>query len=247
MIPIPPDLIPKGQEDLFKVIQQRLESLEGGSSSSSTTRSASGSYSGSHKQRLTIRPGSQPVGTTFFEEERSVFYTVTETTGAGRIWRYTAGVMRGTLYPTDQKPTGLDNKGDVGFMFYSTDFLHTYRWSGSAWELVDAMEPGITVFSERTLGSGWKVMDGTGNPVRLSTPSGGTVTQTLPNLVGAFFKGAAAAATTVTAGVGVTSAAAGSTVQVATSTSSGVFLPLSSHQHAETEYAHADAIPYMRL
>lgn len=108
----------------------------------------------------------------------------------GAAWIYVTGMMRGTLSP-NLKPTDLGTN-DVGFLFYSTDFARTYRWSGSAWADAGFEEPrGMIAWSADPFSfsgiTGWALADG--STVTASTTTGGTQSVALPNLHQRYVRG----------------------------------------------------------
>ena len=115
-----------------------------------------------HANRLAIyNLNSYPVGTLFYETDRTVIYVIINSSGT-LVWLFVAGSgpMRGTLSP-DTKPTDI-GANDVNFRFYSTDYGNEYRWDGSVWLLTSFPGPGF-VGSFRiapTIGL-WQLCDGT--------------------------------------------------------------------------------------
>ena len=92
-------------------------------------------------------------------------------------------------------PTGLGTQ-DEGTMFQATDYNHTWRWDGTSWRYLDEGDrSGRIEFFLVAPTVGWKLMDGTGNPVTYTTETAAIATITLPNAVGAYLKGAAAPGT----------------------------------------------------
>lgn len=149
--------------------------------------------SGTHAERVDDYAAADwPDGTLFYEDDRNTYYL-----SFGAAWVWVFGEMRGTLSP-DQKPAGL-GADDDGFLFYSTDFAHLYRWDAAdnrwyyATEYGDHGSGWITwqTAPPNTRGAaGWVLANGA--TVTRSTGLGSTASVTLPNLVGAFIKGAAA-------------------------------------------------------
>ncbi len=92
---------------------------------------------GSHIDRLNSNPTGLPLGSFFFETDRTVLYQVTSVVGAN-VWTYVAGVMTAT---GATRPSGLGTD-DAGFRFLATETAVHSRWSGSAWieeiEVTDA-------------------------------------------------------------------------------------------------------------
>lgn len=133
---------------------------------------------GTHANRPSLT--TVPVGTIYYETDRGHFYRVT-LTGTTKAWTVIpdAGMMRGTLSP-DQKPGALGTD-DTGFRFWSTDFLHMYRWSGAAWGIVYNDLLQIAGFATASIPTGWAPCDGTAAVTR-STSIGGTTTFTVPDM-----------------------------------------------------------------
>jgi hypothetical protein len=185
VLPIPQNLIPVGQEELWRVVNDRLRQTmagEGGNTSTSgvTASSDKWAYVGTHAQRLSIGPYNVKAGALFYETDRTALYMAI-TSGSARIWKVIAGHMIGTLSP-DTKPTDL-GINDKGFIFEEeTTFHHKYKWTGSAWTWADRGDPSkrVSLFLSDP-GAGWKLMDGTGNPVSYATPTGGISTISLPD------------------------------------------------------------------
>jgi hypothetical protein len=231
VLPIPQNLIPAGQEELWRVVNDRLRQTmagEGGNTSTSGV-TASGdrwAYVGTHAQRLSIGPYNVKAGALFYETDRTVIYMAVTSGTNARVWAYVGGQMRGTLSP-NQKPSDLSTN-DAGFLFYSTDFLHEYRWTGAAWQWADPGDPSgrVSMFIVSP-GSGWKLMDGTGNPVSYATPTGGISTISLPDSNDDVFPkfgsytGSVDAAVPGTLGGVLGDAGSGSGVSVTTSGSTG--------------------------
>lgn len=88
------------------------------------------------------------------------------------------GPTQGTLSP-DTKP--VLGGGDVGVLFYSTDFNRLYRWSGSSWADDPTAPPRFQIayfFSTPEPSTGWAQCDG--RSVTRSTSSAGTSYFTTP-------------------------------------------------------------------
>lgn len=135
-----------------------------------------------------------PLGTLFWETDRTALYYVVSAGGATH-WQFVVGrPVEDTISP-DNKPADL-NPYDVGFLFYATDFARTFRWNGTAWE--DA--PGaparfqLAFFTATPSPSaGWGLCDG--GSVTRSTTTGGTTSLTTPDLItdNLFVRGAGSA------------------------------------------------------
>lgn len=137
-----------------------------------------------HANRLDKHAADQSrLGHWFYETDRKVVYQV-RTVAKKKTWIYVTGTMRDAL---GNKPADLGTE-DTGFLFYSTDYYRTFRWTGSAWEYA----PGERLFREisfypGTVPSGWAVCDG--GSVTTTTATAGTSSFTTPDLTGQFLKG----------------------------------------------------------
>lgn len=173
---------------------------------------------GTHAERLALPADSVPEGSRYTESDRTVVYRAVRTTQKVQEWQYASGVMRETLA---NKPTDLGT-ADLNFQFRATDYGRTWRWTGSVWEREDPGDPSTRVeLLAIAPGIGWKLADGTGNPVTYSTATAGTATLTLPDLRGAYLKGAAAFNNTLVAATPIT-------------VTGGTIDPESSHTHSVT-------------
>lgn len=109
-----------------------------------------------HDNRLALYPAeNSPVGTLFWETDRTVLYVVTETAGV-RSWSYSAGMYSTTFA---NRPTDLST-ADVGFLYMPSVYIHICRWSGSGWAITDG-GGGYIVDAIVALGAGWILCDGT--------------------------------------------------------------------------------------
>lgn len=255
-LPIPSDLLPE-EPEFLRILNSRLQSLaEETETKPETVTAVSGSsFSGSHKNRLQqFLPEKLPIGTMYFETDRTLYYIVVSDPAnpQKQIWRYVAGQMRGTLSP-NQKPTDLNDEGDVGMLFFATDFAHLYRWNGTAWRYaVEHGDPGSGFVQDWLVtpnDSGvWALCDG--STATRSKNGGTTESFTTPNLVGAYRKGAssysgtvvAAAAGTITGQTGDESAhthgtgtlAVGASGSTTGTTAGGAAVAASGHTHSLT-------------
>jgi len=86
-------------------------------------------FTGTHSQRKQrFQAATYPVGTLFFETDRTVLYTVLKP-GSTNQWYYETGIMSAAFA---NRPADLGTP-DAGFLFYATDQSITYRWTGAAW------------------------------------------------------------------------------------------------------------------
>lgn len=81
-----------------------------------------------HANRLTLYTIGQQVGAGFYETDRTVSYIA----GATLAWQYQTGIYAAVVASI---PVDLGTV-DAGFLFYATDQLNLYRWSGSAWATI---------------------------------------------------------------------------------------------------------------
>jgi hypothetical protein len=147
---------------------------------------------GTHAERMETDPADYRAGTWFYETDRQVTYRVRyETLGTPpettAVWQYAFGTMRAALSGI---PSGL-TLFESGFLFYATDYAHTWRWTGLGWEYApgDRASGEIGWFAADP-GTGWALCNGTGTT--RSLPNAGTAAFTTPNLIGRYGKGAAA-------------------------------------------------------
>lgn len=152
--------------------------------------------SDTHANRLANYPASDyPIGTVFWETDRTVLYENQGTYGASN-WVYILGMMHGT------QPTiaGLGlGQYDDGFLFHCTDYEHVLRWLWAGGPGSFTWGPGengsayVQFFAVAPTGLGWKLADGTGSPVTYLLATGATAAVGLPDLTaGVYAKGAAA-------------------------------------------------------
>ena len=136
---------------------------------------------GTHTERALYDALSIEQGSLFYETDRTALYQV-----QGGVWKWVGGVMRDTL---TNKPTDLGTD-DTGFLFYGTDYLHTWRWNGSGWTYApgDRASGEFGMFSDDP-GAGWATCNG--STVTRSNPDATTSSFTTPDFSGAFVKGGA--------------------------------------------------------
>lgn len=87
------------------------------------------------------------------------------------------------------KPTDL-KLNDEGYLYEATDFKRFFRWTGTAWERAPGELPTLAIVESpiAITAPGWKVMNGTGNPVTYTLDNGTTATISLPDASGAYLK-----------------------------------------------------------
>ncbi len=134
-----------------------------------------------HANRLANYPAnSYPVGTLFWETDRTVYYLNTGTVGA-QVWTYTAGEFSCTqaTLPADLGTT------DGGFLANVFDYGHLLIWSGAAWTWGpgDAGSGMLQLFEVDPAGAGWHLYDG--STVSYLKADGTLGSIVLPNLSGA--------------------------------------------------------------
>ena len=108
-----------------------------------------------HANRLALYPAANsPVGTLFWETDRSVFYIIEENAGV-LSWEYSAGMYSASFA---NRPTDLGTS-DAGFLYFPSVYIHICRWSGSGWAIIDG-GGGYIVDSLVALGAGFVLCDG---------------------------------------------------------------------------------------
>jgi hypothetical protein len=149
---------------------------------------------GTHAERVSptdpkYDPANFRPGTWFYETDRKILYQV-RIVGSDPVWVYVAGTMRDILsnIPTDLGPNVTHPTVDTGFLFNATDYLHTWRWTGTTWEYApgDRASGEIAWFTADP-GTGWKLCNGTATT--RTTATAGTAAFTTPNLIGCYAKG----------------------------------------------------------
>lgn len=171
-----------------------------------------------HVNRDNLHPAANfPSGSLYFETDadRPLVY-INGLVNNAPAWVYKSGVMRG---PLANLPTDLTTPGDVGFLYYTTDYKHVHRFKGTPaplWEFAPDDDGSHYVqWDTDTPNVGtWHLMDGTAGVVR-SNPDGTTTTVTLPNMAGVYAKGGNAYTGTVNPAVAPT-VSGGSTGNAAT-------------------------------
>jgi hypothetical protein len=180
---------------------------------------------GTHAERIDPSDKHSPAkyrpGTWFYETDRTVLYQV-RIVGDEPQWVYVAGTMRNTLalIPVDLAAY------DAGFLFYGTDYAHTWRWTGTVWEYAPGdRTSGEFAWFAADPGTGWKLCNGT-STTRSKTDAT-TAAFATPNLIGCYPKGAAAYTGAVVSASGSISGTTGTE---------------SSHTHAVTTAAVASGV-----
>ena len=110
-----------------------------------------------HANRLALYPaGNSPVGTLFWETDRTVLYAVTNSSGT-LVWTYVAGMFSSTFA---LRPTDLGTN-DANFLLWVTVQAHVCRWSGSSWSITDGGGGYIVDAVAALPAVGWQLCDGT--------------------------------------------------------------------------------------
>ena len=190
-------------------------------------------------------------GTRLYETDRTVSYECRIVSGA-KAWVYVSGTMRNTLA---NKPTDLGTN-DAGFLFYATNYVRTFRWTGSAWEYAqgERLTREIIWYPGTLPASGWAICDGSSVTVTAADATTGSFTT--PDLTGQFPKGGtydgsvvAAATPTITGATAsdgahthTVSGTAAATANTAGSNiaAGGTLLDTVGHTHAVTGTAASD-------
>ncbi len=109
-----------------------------------------------HANRLALYPAANsPVGTLFWETDRTVLYAVENQSGT-LAWKYAAGMYNATYA---NRPTDLGTN-DAGFLYFPSVYIHICRWSGAGWGITDG-GGGWIADCVVNPGAGWQLCDGT--------------------------------------------------------------------------------------
>jgi hypothetical protein len=145
--------------------------------------SSARAFVGLHSSRLNdFDPTTFPKGTTFYETDRTVTYSVVPVNGVN-VWRWTSGTY--SVASLAVLPTGL-GVNDTGLLAYDQALMHLYQWTGTVWQFGPG-DPGanfIQAGNHDTLapyGGVWQKCDGTAG-VTVSKGDGTTVTLTARNV-----------------------------------------------------------------
>ena len=174
--------------------------------------------------------------------------------GLSPQWVYLHGMYEA---PLADIPADLGEL-DGGFLFRATDYDRIWRWTGTAWERAPGELPTLFVglFCSAP-GTGWKLLDGTGNPFTYTLADGTTGTITIEDAQGFYPKMAAAftgvqvaaiaagltgdtgsAATGLTVDSGVAAIGTPSATQGVQS-GGGVTVAAYNHTHTDSGHTHA--------
>jgi len=179
--------------------------------------------------------------------------------GVGPEWVYLHGMHEGTLAQIPADLTRLDG----GFLFRATDYDRIWRWTGTVWERAPGELPTLFVgLFCAAPGTGWKVLDGAGNPFTYTLANATTATVTVqdarahyPKMAAAFtglqvaavapaLTGAPGGGTTT--GLTVNSGAAvigGPNATQGVQSGGGVTVAAYNHAHTDSGHAHAVTDP----
>ena len=181
---------------------------------------------GTHAERLAAPL--ENLGDLWWETDRTAFYQTQSVAGV-LVWIYLSGTYRDVHANI---PVGLA-AGDTGFLFFSTTYDHTFRWTGAAWGWAPGeTKPGTLLHSSDAPGTGWHLCDGAAGVTRCK-PAGDATTEviTVPDTsAGAYLKHGAY---TGTAAAAVAPTISGSTESVSAGTPAGSFNgnALGTHTH----------------
>jgi hypothetical protein len=146
-----------------------------------------------------------------------------------------------------KKPTNLRSE-DEGILFHSTDYDRWWRWNGAAWERAPWELPTrfVGLFIEAP-GTGWKLLDGTSNPITYTKADATTATFSpasalgdyikLANAFGGHFAAIAAliSGNTANAATGVTVPANSGVNSASQVVQSGTGVTVAAHTHTHPE------------
>lgn len=109
--------------------------------------------SGTHAQRIALTPATITQQTLYFETDRTVYYQLVNS-----AFIYTAGKMSSAL----ANIPGDLGSNDAGFLFYATDYQHTYYWDGAVWSYAPGDEGSgfIRHFTVAPRSGKWQKLDG---------------------------------------------------------------------------------------
>lgn len=161
----------------------------------------------------------------------------------GAAWIYVAGTERNTLA---NLRTGLTTN-DAGYLFFVTDYSHTLRWTGSAWEWAPGDDGSgyYQLFEAAPAGYGanaWQLCDGSSNVPRLNA-DGSTTNVTVDNVSTArYLKGGTTSAGVVAASGNTSTDSAGTTgnnsASVAVQSGAGTTVAADPHTHSGGSHNH---------
>ena len=237
--------------EFVRLLNKRFEEIASAiGSTPSAAVPATSHHSGSHAQRLSVAAASVPVGTMFYETDRTLFYMAV-TSGGTRIWRYVSGTSRAAIA---NKPTGL-GAGDAGLLFHATDYRRTWRWTGAVWTRADSEDPRQVIWTDEDPGTGWALANGSAS--NRTTDTATVEAFTLPDLIGSYVKGASAYTGSVNPAVaptitGVVGAAAGNVNVEGTAPTTSASSTGHTHLWSQTggtagEPQNMEMLPYYRL
>lgn len=181
--PTPTNVNPTGafaQDGTLAVINGVLSRYDGATRTwVPVATTGSGILTDTHANRTGLSKytaSSLPIGTLFWESDRTVLYINLGTFGASN-WTYASGQMLGGggSVPND---LGVH---DVGFLFGDTTLNHVYQWSGAAWAFAPG-DPGskyIVAGTVAPLGGPWVLCNGGATTV--ANGDGTTSAYTTPN------------------------------------------------------------------
>ncbi len=135
---------------------------------------------GTHAQRLAYTP--TEAGQLWWETDRTVMYISADSSGIK--WFYSSGTYSDVLANI---PTDLVATTDVGFLFGSTDYWHTWRWAGTQWHYApgDSGAGYIVATIALPTGGAWGLC--TGGAYSVTTDAGGLASVTTPDLTADVF------------------------------------------------------------
>ena len=142
---------------------------------------AARNFIGTHAGRVNdFDPAAYPMGTTYYETDRTVTYTILPVLGVN-VWRWTSGTY--SVASLTVLPTGL-GVNDTGLLVYDLTLMHIYQWTGTVWQFAPG-DPGaaFTVATNRggaPRGGVWQKCDGTA-AITISKGDGTVDTITMPN------------------------------------------------------------------
>jgi hypothetical protein len=136
-----------------------------------------------YAQRGDYSAANYPLGSRLVINDWGVTYE-SRLVGGQPNWVYAFGTYRSTLA---NKPAGLGTNG-AGFLFHATDYLRTWRWTGTAWTYADGEKLAKEIiWYPGSAPSGYALCDGSSVTVTLADAT--TTSFTTPDLTGQYLKG----------------------------------------------------------
>lgn len=199
-----------------------------------------------HANRLLNFPAtSYPIGTLFWETDRTVWYLVA-LVGGVNVWIWTGGMfsVAQSALPTD---LGMN---DASFRAYVSDYAHVLMWTGSAWMWAPeddrrAGEGPILREVDPSPSTGWHLYDGSTVNYLLATGSLGSIT--LPDLTSVAANAAYPKAGSPNSGPNAAVATGANLAYQSVQGGSGTNVAFATHSHTPGEPRNLQRRPFFRM